>query len=210
MSTTHCKHCSLIPLLVSNNNLALLRCRYICAGMLVHISRHLGRTSNNKRCQLIISCMLCRVCFHRDLHLISGLWSLLYYSCLHPTLLRVFYSTSLLLLSYYTMRILCLISLAMSLLALVCLCSWHDFQCMFMFRIYRYTCAIYARHLAFASPLVREFWLPKILMSRSQSLELVGSLSSWSVWRGGSVDHRQTVWSPTLPGPLLVSRVFLL
>ena len=32
----------------------------MCAGMLVHISRHLGKTSNNnKRCQLFIHCMFC-------------------------------------------------------------------------------------------------------------------------------------------------------
>ena len=39
MYGTHCKHCSLIPPLVSNNNLALLRFGYMCAGTLVHISR---------------------------------------------------------------------------------------------------------------------------------------------------------------------------
>ena len=54
------KHCSLIPLLVSNNNFALLRCGYMCTGMLVHIPRHLGMMSNNnKRCQLIVRCMFC-------------------------------------------------------------------------------------------------------------------------------------------------------
>jgi len=58
MYGTHYKHCSLIPPLVSNNKLALLRCGYMCAGTLVHISRHLGRTSNyNKRCQTYIRCM---------------------------------------------------------------------------------------------------------------------------------------------------------
>ena len=46
---------SLIPPLVSNNNIALLRCGYMCAGTLVDISRHLARMSNNninKRFQL--------------------------------------------------------------------------------------------------------------------------------------------------------------
>ena len=67
MHRTHCKHCSLIPPSTFNNNLALLKCGYMCAGMLVHISRHLDRTSNNNkiRCQLYIYCMLYRVCFHR-------------------------------------------------------------------------------------------------------------------------------------------------
>jgi len=59
--------------------------------------------------------------------------------CLHPALPLVFYSTSLLLLSYYTMCIFYLISLAIYLHALVCLCSRHNFQCMFIFLIYRYT-----------------------------------------------------------------------
>jgi len=58
MHGTHCKHCSFIIPLVSNNNPTLLRYGYMCARMLVHISRHLGRTSNNnKRCQIIICCM---------------------------------------------------------------------------------------------------------------------------------------------------------
>jgi len=70
----------------------------------------------------------------------SSLWSLLYYTSLQPALPLVFYSISLLLLSYYTMSIPCLISLAIYLLAFVCLCSRHDFQCLFMIRIYRYTC----------------------------------------------------------------------
>ena len=47
-------------MLVSNNNLTLLRCGYMCAGTLVHIPRHLSRTSyNNKRYQLIIRYVFC-------------------------------------------------------------------------------------------------------------------------------------------------------
>jgi len=71
--------------LVFYNNLTLLRCGYMCAGTLIHISRYLGKTSNNnnKRCHLCIHRMICQVCFHRVLHRISCLWSLLYYSCLH-------------------------------------------------------------------------------------------------------------------------------
>ena len=59
------------------------------------------------------------------------LFLLLYYNCLHPALPLVFYSTNLLLSSYYTMRILCLISLVIFLLAHVCWCSQHDFLCMY-------------------------------------------------------------------------------
>jgi len=142
MYETHCKHCSLISPLVSNNNLVLLRCGYMCAGTLVHLSRHLGRTSNNnnKRCQLCIRCIFCRVCFHQVLLRISG-FMILYYSCLHPALSVVFYSISFLLLSYYTICIPYLISLAISLLAPISTCSRHSFQYMFIIRIYRYTCA---------------------------------------------------------------------
>jgi len=69
---------------------------------------------------------------------------------------------------------------------------------------------IFARHLAFASPLLGEFRLPWILMSRSQSLELVNSSSCWLEMHNGSVDHRRSVQSPIFPAPLLGSRVFLL
>ena len=84
--------------------------------------------------------MLCLVCFHQILDQISSLWSLLYYSCSHPVLLLVFYSTSLLLLSYHTMSIPCLISVAIYLPALYACVHDTVFQCMFMIRIYRYTC----------------------------------------------------------------------
>ena len=109
-----------------------------------------------------------------------------------------------------TMCIPYLISLAIYLTASVCLCSQHDFQCMFMSQIYRYTCAIFACHLAFTIPLVGEFWLSWILMSRSQSLELVNSPGCWSGMRSWSMDPQQTVQSPILLGPMRVSRVFLL
>ena len=59
----------------------------------------------------------------------------------HPVLSLVFYSTNLLLLSYHTMSSSCLISLTIYLPASVCPSSRHGFQCMFMIRIYRYTCA---------------------------------------------------------------------
>ena len=132
MYGTHCKHYSLIPPLVSNNNLALLRCGYMCAGTLVHISRHLGKTSNNnKRCQLWIRCMLCHVCFHRISLRIFGFMNY-YNSCLHPALSLVFYSISLMFLSYYTMHTPCLTSFTISPPAPVYMCSQHSFQCIFM------------------------------------------------------------------------------
>ena len=64
MYETHCKHCSLIAQLVFNN--LALRCGYMCAGTLIHISRHLVKTSNknsNKRYQLCIRCMLAEFAF---------------------------------------------------------------------------------------------------------------------------------------------------
>ena len=66
-------------------------------------------------------CMFCRVCFHRVLHQIFDLWPLLYYSCLHLSLPLMFYSTSLLPLSYYTMSIPCLISLAIYIFTCSCM-----------------------------------------------------------------------------------------
>ena len=97
---------------------------------------------NNLLCYSKLGYVTCfgHVCFHWVLHRIFGLWPLLYYSCLHPILPLVFYSTSLLLLSYHTMNILYLISLVISLLAPACLYPRHSFQYMFTFQIYRYTC----------------------------------------------------------------------
>ena len=99
----------------------------MCAGTLVHISRHLGKTSNNnnKRYQLyIVVCFaeFASIGFHFGF---SVLWSFLYYSCLHPTLPLVFYSTSLLLLSYHTISILYLISLTIYIYFLLYACA-HD------------------------------------------------------------------------------------
>jgi len=62
-----------------------------------------------------------------------------------------------------------------------------------------------ARYLAFASPFVREFWLPWILMSRSRNMELMDTPGCWSEWHSGSVDQWKTVWGTILPGSLLGS-----
>jgi len=180
----------------------------MCAGTLVHISRHLDKTSNNnKRCQLWIRCMICEECCHQILHRISGLWSLLYYTCSYPLLPLVFYSTSLLLLSYHTMRSLCLISLAIYLLSPACLCHDTVFKCMFIIQIIDKRVIIFARHLALASPLAREFWLLWILMSRSWSLRILpvadlrGAAIAWIISRPSR--------APSFQALLLGSRVFL-
>ena len=158
MYGTYCKHCSLIPPLVFNNNLTLLRCGYMCVGTLVHISRHLGKTSNNnnKRCQLWIHCMLCHICLYRVLLRIFGFMIIILYMFI-SCLLLVFYPACLLLLSDHIMSLPYLMSFAVYLLAPTCLCSRHGFQCMIMIRFYRYSVLIFARHLAFASPLAGEF-----------------------------------------------------
>jgi len=57
----------------------------------------------------------------------------------------------------------------------------HDmiFNACFLFGFIDTRVLIFACHLAFTSPLTREFWLPWILMSRSQSLELGDSPVCW-------------------------------
>ena len=80
----------------------------------------------------------------------------------------------------------------------------HDtiFNACLWFRFIDTRVLIPARHLTFTTPLVGEFWLPRILMFRSQSLELIVSPGCWSEMRSGSVDHQKAVWDPILPDPL--------
>ena len=137
------------------------------------------------------------------LHWIFGLWPLLYYSRLHLALPLVIYSTSLLPLSYYTMSILWLISFVISLLAPVCLCSWHGFECMLWFGFFGTRVLDLAHHLALASPLAGEFWLPRILISRSQNLKLVDSptlmLIRYAQLKRGSTADRLKPYPSRLP-----------
>ena len=126
-----------------------------------------------------------------------GLWPLLYYGCLHPTLPLMF--------SCFRLIIPCVLPTWYHLLYIYVLlyacvydtvfntCLWFGFIDTRVF--------IFARHLALASPLAKEFWLPWILMSRSWSLEPVDSPSYWPERCSGSVDPQQTVQSPILPGP---------
>ena len=53
MYGTHCKHNSLVSSSVSNNNLGLLIYGCMCVGTLGHISRYMGRMSNNNNKVLI-------------------------------------------------------------------------------------------------------------------------------------------------------------
>jgi len=125
----HEAHYSSIPLLVFNNNLTLLRCGYMCAGTLVHISRHLGRTSNNnKRCQLYI---LFLVCFHRVLHQISSITTyILLPLVLHqsPALIMLCYACSLLDITSYLST------------TPVCMCSRHDFNHVYIWDLSIHVC----------------------------------------------------------------------
>jgi len=84
---------------------------------------------------------------------------------------------------------------------LACLCSRHNFQCMSFNLDLSIYVPVHAHHLAFTSPLVGEFWLLWIFLSKSWTLELVDSPSCWSEWRSESVDHRQTIWGPILSDP---------
>ena len=85
-----------------------------------------------------------------------------------------------------------------------CIWSWHNFQCILLIQIYRYTCACPCTLLGIHhTTRWGAFWLPWILMFRSQSLELVDSLGCWSKMLNWSVDHRQTVWNLILLDPLV-------
>ena len=88
------------------------------------------------------------------------LWSLLYYTCSYPSFPLVFYSTCLLLLSYYTMCSLAQYHLLYIYLLLYACAHDTIFNACLWFRFIDTRVLIYARHLAFASPHVGEFWLP--------------------------------------------------
>jgi len=135
---------------------------------------------------------------------------LLYYICIHPGLPLVYYPqwSPALIILYHACSLLdityCL-STCSCMLVLTPWFSLHAFQLGFIdTRV-----PDYARHLAFITPLVGEFLIPWICVFRSRSLELVDSPGCWSEMRSRRMDHRQTVWGPILPGPLLGSRVFL-
>jgi len=158
----------------------------MCAGTLVHISRHLGKMSNNnkKRCQLCIHCMLCRVCFHHILDQIFSLWP--YYIitvCILPnhscSISPVSYSSLIIqwvFPAWYYLLYIYLLLYACTHSTVFNACLWFKFIDTRVF--------IYPRHLELVSPLVKEFWLPWILMSR---------LEAWSLWIPPVADLRGAV-----------------
>ena len=104
-----------------------------------------------------------------------------------------------------------LISLVIYIYLLLYVCP-HDtvFNACLWFKFIDTLVLIFVRHLALASPLVGEFWLLWILMSRSWA---------WSLWilpvadlRGATVAWiiRRPSRAPSFQAPLVGSRVFLL
>ena len=172
----------------------------MCAGVLVHISRHLCRMSNNnnKRCQLYIHCMLAEFAFIRfyirflvyDYYYIIVAYILLYrlysippvsWSCLIiPRVLPAWYHLS------------CLLSPA-------CFCSRHGFQCMIMIRFYRYT---------YAYPCTPSGFLPHHSPGEFSSDSPASSCpghGAWSVWILPVADQSgaAVAWIPSRPSRAL-------
>ena len=148
-------------------------------------------------------------CFHQILLRIFGFMIVILYQFI-SCLLLVFYPTCLLLLSDHTMSLPCLISYVVYLLASVCLCLRHCFQCILWSRFIDIRVLIHTRHLAFASPLAGEFWLLWILMSRFWSLERVDSPSWWSECAAVAWIFSRPSRALSFQAPLFGSRVFLL
>jgi len=135
----------------------------------------------------------CCVCFHRVLLWISSFIIIIIILYLFTSCLSlVFYSTSLLLLSYYTVHVPCLISISISLPVPVCLCSRHSFQRMFMIRIYRYKyacpCSLGIRHTTRWGVLTPMDSHVQISMLRAcEFSQLLIRNVQWK--RGSSADH---------------------
>ena len=126
---------------------------------------------------------------------------LLYYSRLHPGLLSVIYSTGVLFLSYFVMHVPCSISLAISRVDPVCLCSRHGSQCMFMIQIYRYTCAY------LCSPVGIRITTRRGVLSDSPGSSCSG-LGAWNVWILLVADQRgaAVAWISSRPSATLSFR----
>jgi len=147
----------------------------------------------------------CCVCFHRVLHRIPvydhyyiiTAYILLYHLCSTPSVFCSYLIIPWVFPAWYQLLYIYLLLHACAHDTVFNTCLWFGFIDTHVL--------IYARCLAFASPLAGEFWLPWILMSRSWSLERVDSPSCWSEWRSWSVDPQLTVQSPILPGPACLS-----
>jgi len=175
----------------------------MCAGMLVHISRHLGKTSNNnnnKRCQLFILLYALPSLLPSDF--ILDFWfmiiTILYMLTSCFTTYVLFHQSPALILSYHEYSLLditCCIYLLLYAYA-------HDT----IFNAYLWfgfidTCVLIFTLLGISITTRRGVLTPLDSHVQSRSLELVDS-PSWSPERcSGSMDHRKIVWNPILPGP---------
>ena len=158
---------------------------------------------------LCIRCMLCHVCFHQVLHqilcfmiiIILATHILLYHSYSIPPVSCSYLIIPWVLSTWYHLFYIYLLLHAYA----------HDtvFNVWLWFSFIDTRVLIFARHLAFASPLAWEFYLTP-LDPNVQVLERVDPPSCWSEWRRWRVDHWQIVRCLILPAPLRVSRVFLL
>ena len=155
MYETHSKRCSLIPPLVSNNNLALLRCGYMCAGILDHISRHCVRQviiivikDANYVSIVCLSSLLSSV-LHRipvfDHYYIITAYILLYHLCSTPSVSYSYFIIPWVFPAWYQLLYIYLLLHACAHNTVFNVCLW--------FRFIDTRMLIYARHLVFASPL---------------------------------------------------------
>jgi len=190
----------------------LLRCGYMYAGTLVHISRHLGKMSNNnnKRCQLWICCMLYRVCFHQILYRISGYdpyYIIIVYICLTSCVLLHQSPTVILLYhEYFLLDITCYISTYFIMYVLTTQFSIH---------VYDLDLSI---HMCLSSPATWHSHHHSLGRSDSSGSSYPG-LEACSLWILSVADQRGSAvaWIISRPSrvlslqaPLLGSRVFLL
>jgi len=149
----------------------------MCARTLVHISRHLGRTSNNNTEMptlyplYILPCLLpsgfTSDFWFYDYYFIVAAYILLYHLCSIPPVSCPYLIIPWVFPVWYHLLYIYLLLYA---------CA-HDmvFNTCLGFEFINTHVLISARHLAFVSPLVGEFWLPWILTSRSRNLELMNS-----------------------------------
>jgi len=170
----------------------------MCAGMLVHISRHLGKTSNNnKRCNYVSVVCFAKFAFIRfsiyDHYYIITVYILPYFLCSIPPVYCPYLIILWVFPTWYHLLYIYLLLHACAHAMIFNACLWFGF---IDTRV-----LIYARHLAFASQLAGEFWLPWIFKSRSRIVELMDSPSCWPEMCSDSVDLQQTIWSPILSGP---------
>ena len=153
---------------------------YMSFGMLVNISRHLSRMSNNnKRCQLIIHCMFCCICFHRVLLWIFGfiiIIIILYLFISYLITCVLFYQSPALIILYHACSLLDVIYYLSTYSCMPVFTTWFSIHVL-LIRIYGYTRAYPCTSLAVTIPLVGE---SAPLDNHVQIPKLVNSPSCWT------------------------------